>query len=870
MRFYRYTPALLTPSRLKEALIGRDQELKNINRILKKAASGGSLSHPLLVGPKGIGKTHVLQVIYHAVKGNIETTWFDRYDRYFVPVIFSEEEYVGNIEKLILLILRYLSQSETAQIPPIPKELIEPKILGRTEKELALSYVETFKERTGKLLLLLIDNVNDILETFTEEDQSLLRSILMTSNSVLMIGTAPTLFDSIVNHDRPLYNFFEIVWLKDLPFAQTKNLLSQFSKLEGRDDLLHKIEGSESKIRAIHELAGGNPRLTLSLFHIMAEGDVGSVEATFLRLLDELSPYFRERMKDLSEQQREIIDAMAIAEKLLTPTEIAARCHLPVNIVNAQLNRLEKLGCIKKLPKSREKRALYDITERLFSLWRQMRVEAGRRRLGFIVKFLEIWFTKDELIVHLDKTIGRIHKQLPFGRSRMAADLDRLWYIKEAIPEFRNRHEICVACERGDYQVVLGLADEASGTSEDKLKHASRSVCRGVAHLHLGKYDQAIEAFKEAIEIKPGNEGAWYNLGITYGRLKKYDQAIEAYEKALKIRPDNQAAWYNLGNAHYELKKYDQAIEDLKRALEFEPDDETAWANLGITYGQLEKYDQAIEAYKRALEIKPDMKEAWVNLGAAHYELKKYDQAIEAFRKTIETKPDDEGAWYNLGNAYYKVEEYDQAIEAYKEALEIKPQMQEGWVNLGVAHYELKKYDQAIEAFRKAIEIEPDMKEAWVNLGDVYHKLKKHEKAIEAYKKGIEIEPDDEASWSCFLDFYLRLLVEKAVKGRTGLTEEESRNLSKSFSRMPITDGLLGKYSGTFKDILKTGKIDAFRKAMEEIEHSDNPDLLQFLRPYKIVSEYFDKKDTQTIERLKPEERLVVEKILSIAEKRKK
>lgn len=58
-----------------------------------------------------------------------------------------------------------------------------------------------------------------------------------------------------------------------------------------------------------------------------------------------------------------------------------------------------------------------------------MRVEAGKRRLGFIVKFLEIWFTKDELLQHLDKTLAQIHEKLLFDNAEIQCDLSRLWYI---------------------------------------------------------------------------------------------------------------------------------------------------------------------------------------------------------------------------------------------------------------------------------------------------------------------------------------------------------------------------------------------------------------------------------------------------------
>ncbi|MBI3813519.1 MAG: tetratricopeptide repeat protein [Nitrospinae bacterium] len=516
MKFYKYTPALLDPKTLDETLIGRDVELGNIMRILKNASSGQSISHAIFIGPKGIGKTHILRILYHAVKGDIETKGLNIYKEKFIPVIFSEEEYPGNITKFIMLALQYLYESKSGEAPPIPEELVKPAALNERHKELAFSYLKTFREKTGKTLLLLVDNIGDIIERFTDEDQSSLREALMTYNSILLIGSAPTLFDSIINHDRPLYNFYEIIWLKDLGFEETAALLKRYAELDGRNDLIEKFKESEPKLRAIHKLAGGNPRLILSLYHIVIEGDISSVEATFLKLLDELSPYFRERIKDLSEQQREIIDVIARAENLLTPTEIAERCLLPVNVVNSQLKRLENIGYVRKPAKKLAKKVFYDLNERLFSLWRQMRVEAGRRRLGFIVRFLEIWFTKKELNEYLKKAIEEFINIATIGdKDKIKTCADKIWYIKESLPDMKDfpYYDIFPALAEGDFKK---FADSLEKSIKINPQIAEWLFLLGWAYSMLNNDEKAIDSYKKAIEIKPDYEESWNNLCLIY------------------------------------------------------------------------------------------------------------------------------------------------------------------------------------------------------------------------------------------------------------------------------------------------------------------------------------------------------------------
>jgi tetratricopeptide (TPR) repeat protein len=41
----------------------------------------------------------------------------------------------------------------------------------------------------------------------------------------------------------------------------------------------------------------------------------------------------------------------------------------------------------------------------------------------------------------------------------------------------------------------------------------------GVAYNELGKYQKAINAYKEAIKIKPDYHEAYYNMGVAYNEL---------------------------------------------------------------------------------------------------------------------------------------------------------------------------------------------------------------------------------------------------------------------------------------------------------------------------------------------------------------
>jgi hypothetical protein len=69
-----------------------------------------------------------------------------------------------------------------------------------------------------------------------------------------------------------------------------------------------------------------------------------------------------------------------------------------VNLVSAQLKRLEDAGVVEKAPWFGEKKAAFQIAERFFNIWYLMRASRRvRQKLLWLVKFLEAWFDREKL-----------------------------------------------------------------------------------------------------------------------------------------------------------------------------------------------------------------------------------------------------------------------------------------------------------------------------------------------------------------------------------------------------------------------------------------------------------------------------------------
>ncbi len=122
-------------------------------------------------------------------------------------------------------------------------------------------------------------------------------------------------------------------------------------------------------------------------------------------------------------------------------------------------------------------------------------------------------------------------------------------------------------------------------------------------------YEEAIEAFRRAIQIQPNDAAAYNNLGNAYVESGMYEEAIEAYKEAIKIQPDNAATTTTLVMP-WKSHLHKEEIESYQQAIRIEPNDATAHFNLGLAYQESGMFREGTEAFKEAIRIQPN--KAWL------------------------------------------------------------------------------------------------------------------------------------------------------------------------------------------------------------------------------------------------------------------
>lgn len=131
---------------------------------------------------------------------------------------------------------------------------------------------------------------------------------------------------------------------------------------------------------------------------------------------------------------------------------------------------------------------------------------------------------------------------------------------------------------------------------------------RGVVLMYKGENEKAIEAFNISNEI---NEtfASYINLGVSLNNQGKYEEAIEYHKKAIEIDPGYSNGWNNLGIALANLGEYEEALKAFEKSTSI-LDHESSWANIGNIYILKNDSEKAIEAFNRALQLNPEYSSA--------------------------------------------------------------------------------------------------------------------------------------------------------------------------------------------------------------------------------------------------------------------
>lgn len=271
-------------------------------------------------------------------------------------------------------------------------------------------------------------------------------------------------------------------------------------------------------------------------------------------------------------------------------------------------------------------------------------------------------------------------------------------------------------------------------------KKGNPELDRGVAFIKAGKFKDAEEHLKAAIEFDPKNPECHYYMGVVLDQTGgDAARAEEHYKTALSIDPNFVDASVNLAAIYLsEPARPDEALPLLSKALEKSPNDPVLLTNMGYAYFLKKDVAKATSSYESALKAQENA-DTRLQLGILLFEADKAEAAVPHLLKAAEARKDDPQSLATIARMLGPGKAFDDCVRLLDRVVELKKADAEIYVRRGVCKHSQKKEKEASADFDAAIKLDPKFQAAWFYLASSQLEMKNKPAAKAAFKKAWEL-----------------------------------------------------------------------------------------------------------------------------------
>jgi len=153
---------------------------------------------------------------------------------------------------------------------------------------------------------------------------------------------------------------------------------------------------------------------------------------------------------------------------------------------------------------------------------------------------------------------------------------------------------------------------------------------------------EAIERKVRALHERTAEQ--WFELGMTCDASPStFEEAIHAYRQAIEAAPEWVEAYINLGTTLFQVGRIGESREMFAVAVERDERNALANFNLGCAHQRLGDTVTAIDDFRTAISLAPRMPDAHLNLALAYEKTGAREDALNHF--SLYLRYDPQGPW---------------------------------------------------------------------------------------------------------------------------------------------------------------------------------------------------------------------------------
>jgi hypothetical protein len=381
--------------RREQLTVGREAILLDTLDHLRSAIDRKSKHHFLFLGPRGIGKSHLLAVIEDRIAAD------PRLAKRIVVARFPEESvrtlsFADLLKQLVSILATNLTDE------PQWKDLSARIAQVQDSSEVVDSVVPALRrtnEAMKRTIVVMIENLNELFSKQIRQDQQIgaIRKFFMDKNGCLLVATAPMHFDAVTDVAQPFYDFFDTQTLQPFDKEQSITLLDRTRAIDGSNT--NTVKDLSHCVMALHDMTGGNPRLMVMTCELIVREGIESAREILLRLVDRISPIYQASLAEMAPQERALLETLASMRDATprTPANIALKLGLSERQTSALLKRLADARLVTFAVNPDDKRSRsYCIRDGFFDVWLTFQVGGeSKRRIASVADFLQSFYRQN-------------------------------------------------------------------------------------------------------------------------------------------------------------------------------------------------------------------------------------------------------------------------------------------------------------------------------------------------------------------------------------------------------------------------------------------------------------------------------------------
>jgi tetratricopeptide (TPR) repeat protein len=324
------------------------------------------------------------------------------------------------------------------------------------------------------------------------------------------------------------------------------------------------------------------------------------------------------------------------------------------------------------------------------------------------------------------------------------------------------------------WSTVAILAQSSSVSQENAGTADFEAIAKSAAAAQeAGRVDEAIRGYRRALEINPGWEEGWWNLGTLFYDGDHYSEAIPAFQKVVELVPSAGPAWNFLGLCEFETKDYVHSLEHLQKGLTLGDDDpeiarvskyhlalllirsgdsDQAATLLAPAVGQGEVPAQIKIALALAMlrvpllpkELDPSQDALIYAAGEAASAVAQNNPAkvVTLFPSLLKDYPNTPYLHYAYGKVLASMGQNEEALTQQREEVRFSPDSPLPWIEISQLELRLQHPQEAFHAADQALRRSPVSPAPYRALGNALQAVDKKQKAAQQLAIAEKLTPE--------------------------------------------------------------------------------------------------------------------------------